>query len=73
MTTPLLHARELVLSFLVVEDKKGIDPKNFTTYQLKELFEAIEYADFGRDSQSLNRMRIKVMAELLLRGETVDS
>ena len=69
MNTPLLQAREHVLSFLMIEDKDGINPKNFTTYQLKELFEAIEYADFGRDSKSLNRMRIKVMAELLLRGE----
>lgn len=66
-----LHARHLVLTFLDIEEKQGINPKNFSTSQLKELFGAIELANFGRSSGVLNKMRIKLMGELLLRGEIV--
>ena len=66
-----LHARGLVLTFLDIEEKQGINVRNFSTPQLKELFGAIELADFGRDSKVLNKMRIKLMGELLLRGEVV--
>lgn len=66
-----LQARTLVLTFLDIEEKQGINPKKFTTTQLHELFDAVELADFGRDSKVLNKMRIKLMAELLLRGEVV--
>lgn len=68
--TPKLQARELVLTVLTLEDSQGWNVREFTTHQLRELFAAIELADFGRGSKHLNKIRIRVMGELLIRGET---
>lgn len=68
--TPRLQARELVLTVLILEDSQGWNVRGFTTPQLRELFRAIELADFGRGSKHLNKLRIQVMGELLVRGET---
>lgn len=68
--TPRLQARELVLTILMVEDSQGWNVRGFTTPQLRELYDAIELADFGRGSKHLNKLRIRVMGELLVRGET---
>lgn len=67
--TPKLQARELVLMVLMVEDSQGWNIRGFTTPQLKELYEAIELADFGRGSKHLNKLRIRLIGELLVRGE----
>jgi len=67
--TPKLKARELVLTVLNVENSQGWNIRGFTTLQLKELYDAIELADFGRGSKELNKIRIRVMGELLIRGE----
>ena len=67
--TPKLQARELVLTVLMIEDSQGWNIRGFTTPQLKELHDAIELADFGRGSRHLNKIRIRVMGELLIRGE----
>lgn len=68
--TPKLQARELVLTVLMFEDSQGWNVRAFTTPQLRELYNAIELADFGRGSKHLNKLRIRVMGELLVRGET---
>jgi hypothetical protein len=68
--TPRLQARELVLTVLLLEDSQGWNVRGFTTPQLRELFNAIELADFGRGSKHLNKLRIRLMGELLVRGET---
>ena len=68
--TPRLQARELVLTVLILEDSQGWNVRGFTTPQLRELFSAIELADFGRGSKHLNKLRIRLMGELLVRGET---
>jgi hypothetical protein len=67
--TPKLKARELVLTVLNIENSQGWNIRAFETHQLKELHEAIELADFGRGSKELNKIRIRVMGELLIRGE----
>jgi hypothetical protein len=66
------EARSLVLTFLEQEEKRGINTKAFTTAQLQELHSAIHLANFGTYSKPLNKMRIKVMGELLLRGEVAE-
>jgi hypothetical protein len=67
--TPKLKARELVLTVLNIENSQGWNIRAFETHQLKELYEAIELADFGRASNDLNKIRIRAMGELLIRGE----
>lgn len=67
--TEKLKARELVLMVLMVEEAQGWNVRGFTTAQLLELRDAIELADFGRGSKYLNRLRVQVMGELLVRGE----
>jgi hypothetical protein len=67
--TARLQARELILMVLMVEDSQGWNIRGFTTEQLKELYDAIELADFGRGSKHLNKLRIRVIGELLVRGE----
>lgn len=68
--TQKLQARELVLFTLMVEEEQGWNVRGFSTEQLRELYSAIEVADFGRGSKHLNKLRIRVMGELLIRGET---
>jgi hypothetical protein len=67
--TSRLQAREFVLTVLSIEDSQGWNIRGFTTPQLKELYDAIELADFGRASKELNKIRIRVIGELLIRGE----
>lgn len=67
--TAKLQARELVLNVLMIEDSQGWNIRGFTTPQLKELYDAIELADFGRGSKHLNKIRIRVVGELLIRNE----
>jgi hypothetical protein len=67
--TPKLKARELVMTVLRIESSQGWNIREFSTPQLKELYEAIELADFGRASKELNKIRIRTMGELLIRGE----
>lgn len=64
-----LQAREHVLNLLTVQDLEKWEIRTFSTELLKDLYNSIELADFGRGSKYLNRTRIRVLGELLIRGE----
>lgn len=64
-----LRSRELVLWFMDFHEKDKLNLQAASTSQLHDLDAAIQVADFGNASKSLNSLRIAVIAELQVRGE----